>query len=758
MLMFLNGDARRRTLTATAVLVMAALGAGPTHASPDTEAAASSQQRPRIGLVLSGGGARGLAHVGVLKVLEEARVPVDVVVGTSMGAIIGGLYATGMTADTLQAELLKVNWGTLFQPRVQRRELSQRLKEDDFEISPVLEFGMRDGELRLPLSALSGRGLETLLRRLTLPAADVTDFDRLAIPFRAVCTDMESGMPAVLAAGDLALALRSSMSVPGVFAPTEWNGRILGDGGLVNNVPIDVARAMGVDRVIVVNVGTPLAARDTLGTAAGMTAQMINILTEQNVRRNLALMRPHDVLITPALGTLDSGSFARAAELVALGEQGASAMLPQLAALSLSPQAYAQWRAEHPHGAVPQAKLAFVKFDGSQITQPQRLAGSLESTVGQPFDAASAERDARRLAATGDYQRADYKLVRTPEGDGLVFELEDKSWGPNYFGVGLDLSTDFAGNSAFNIKIRHTRRWLDPQGTEWRNAVQIGAVPRWSTELYRPMRLQLGGTTDWFAAGYAEVERRLITSYDTDSGVALARFNRGQVRFGVDLGQPWGEWGEVRLGVTQVLLKADPDFVSGNFTGPSDSFRLRETGLRLGAVIDQLDFPSFPQHGYRLTSEAVVGQRSGVVRESFTRFELQGTAVGSLGAHTLSAHLRYNYSGESSTPALGRYTLGGFHELSGYRPGQIGGNYLLFGRLTYYQRLDNPPVLSRGLFLGGTLEAGNAWNQRGDVRLASLRTGMTVFVGSATALGPVYFALAYAPRGDVGVYLFLGRP
>ncbi|HEX2009996.1 MAG TPA: patatin-like phospholipase family protein, partial [Roseateles sp.] len=214
-----------------------------------------SGERPKLGLVLSGGGARGIAHVGVLKVLERERIPVDVIAGTSMGAIIGGLYASGMSAAELERELLPLAWDRVFASRVERQQLSQRRKEEDFEFSAVMELGMRDGEFRAPQSTLSSRGLEILLRRFTQPVRQVQDFDKLPTPFRAVATDMESGQQIVLASGDLALAMRSSMSVPGLFSPVEWQGRILGDGGLVNNLPVDVARSLGAQRLIAVNVG-----------------------------------------------------------------------------------------------------------------------------------------------------------------------------------------------------------------------------------------------------------------------------------------------------------------------------------------------------------------------------------------------------------------------------------------------------------------------------------------------------------------------
>ena len=717
--------------------------------------------RPRIGLVLSGGGARGLSHVGVLKVLERERVPIDVIAGTSMGAIIGGLYASGMSAEQLEAELLKVNWDAVFAGRVDRQLLSQRRKEEDFEISPVIEIGMRDGELRAPLGALSGRGLETLLRRYTLPVRDVRRFDALPIPFRAVATDMENGQAVVLAEGDLALALRSSMSVPGVFAPTEVDGRILGDGGLVNNVPVDVARALGTDVLIVVNIGTPLAGRETLSSVGGLTAQMVNILTEQNVQRSLATLGARDILIAPDLGPLGAGDFNRTRELIASGEQGAVPLAARLASLSLDAAAYARWRDAQPRATAPEARIGFIRFEGTEVSNPQRFIAQLESKPGEPFDPAKAERDARRLAASGDYMRADYLMVHTPEGDGLVFDVEDKPWGPHYFRIGLDLSTDFRGGGGFNIKLSHNRHWLDANGSEWRNRVQIGQAPGWFTELYHPLNWTLGISNDWFIAGYGEVKRRRITDYDNDSGAERARFNRGTAGIGIDLGQPWGELGELRAGVTHVLERSEPTIVSASFPGVVPAVTVRETGLRLGAVVDQLDFANFPQRGFRVQAETVTGHRRNSLaspRERFTRFEAESTLVRTWGSHTLNAYLRAQKVASTGSNALGRYTLGGFHQLSGYAPEQLDGNAVLFGRLTWYRRSSQTLLFTRGLFAGATLEAGNAWETAADVKLGDLRSGMSLFVGADTGLGPIYFGLTYAPRGSTGLYLFIGRP
>lgn len=754
---------------AAAAQLPAALAQGPGAAAPalaPPPGPAASQpalQRPRIGLVLSGGGARGLAHVGVLKVLEELQVPVDMIAGTSMGAIVGGLYASGMRAADIERELAAVSWGKLFSRRIERRELSQRRKEEDYEVSPLVELGWRDGELRAPNSAVSSRGLELLLRRYTLPVREVPHFDALPIPFRAVATDMETGAAVILDRGDLALALRSSMSVPGVFPPTEVAQRVLGDGGLVNNVPVDVARAMGADIVIVVNIGTPLAARQTLGSAVGLTTQMINILTEQNVQRSLAMLTPRDLLITPQLGALSSGEFDQAPSFVALGEAAARGRSDRLAGLALAAGDYARWQQAQPVPPPHMARVGQVRVEGTAVANPERLVKLLASQPGQTFDPARAERDTRRLAAGGDFTRSDFQLVPagpgTVGGDSLVFDLEDKPWGPNYLRLGLDMGTDFAGHSKFNLKLSHNRHWLTRNGTEWRNRVQIGEVPQLGTELYHPLAWNDSPANDWFASAYGALERRLLRRYDADSGQEQATVLINTAQAGLDLGQPWGEFGELRLGWSHQVLQGRTELVSAAI-GPVGQTRARwvEDGIRARAVVDQLDYAVFPQSGYRGELQLVAGRLSGDLDGHFTRLEADGMAVRSWGAHTLSLHLQAQSAGNAGGAVLQRYTLGGFHRLSGYQDGQLVGNHVLFGRLSWYRRLSQTPVLTRGFFVGASAEAGNAWASGAKLRLGDLRTGFSLFLGADTGIGPLYLGITHAPRGSTGLALFIGRP
>ncbi len=381
-------------------------------------------------------------------------------------------------------------------------------------------------------------------------------------------------------------------------------------------------------------------------------------------------------------------------------------------------------------------------------------------------DLAKVERDTQRLAATGDYRRADFVLrpdATDPSGNNLVFDLEDKSWGPHYIRVGLDLSTNFSGDSAFNLKISHNRHWLDESGSEWRNRIQLGEVPRWSTELYRPLDWSIAGSRDWFVAGWALAERRKVQLFGNQStSELLARYDRRSERLGLDFGQPWDRFGEVRLGWNVAVIRDTPELVSAASSLSGDRTTGREAGGRLRVVVDQLDDAYFPRRGYRLNTELWAGRQrttsTGSDKQDVRRLELEGQSVGSWGSHTLNAYTRIQTTDKSLPSGLGRYSLGGFHQLSGYEQGQLAGNTVLFSRLVYYHRLSSSAVLTRGSFMGTSLELGNAWRTQSEVALPGLRKGGSLFYAADTGIGPFYLGLTYSDRHKIGVSLFIGRP
>lgn len=738
----------------------------PASVTDTTDALLRESTRARVGLVLSGGGARGLAHVGVLKVLERERIPVDLIAGTSMGAIVGGLYATGLTATQIEEEVERLDWIGAFALRVNRQDLSQRRKEQDFEVSPLLEFGIRSDGLTAPLGAVSSRVLESHLRRMTLGSTQVPDFDDLPTPFRAIATDMETGQAVVMESGDLARALRSSMSVPGLFAPTEVDGRILGDGGLVNNLPVDVVRKMGAERVIAVNIGTPLSGRDALASITGVTAQMINILTEQNVQRSLQTLGPQDVLIAPTLEGLTSGDFDRAIDLMRLGELQAEALVLRMQDLKLSPEAYARWQAQRRQKALQSTKLDFVRFEGSDITHPENRPDLLKSQPGEQFSVANAEHDLTSLAASGDYLRTDYRLVRTPDGErGLVFDLQDKPWGPDYLQVGMDFSADNRGRSIFNLKLVHNRHWLDASGSEWRNFVRIGTSPAIRSEWYRPMNLRLPDGLEGFMAVQGRVERHKLDYHLVPEENPDATVNRRIIGANLDVGMNWRELGEIRFGVVNEAWHDDPTLVSSRLetlrgVRPLQTERWYERGLRLKVIFDQLDHAFFPMRGWRVEGQWMQGHRESrdpQFQDGFIRrVDLQGQWATSWGVHTFSALGRFNLSDgvESLVPRNG---LGGFQQLSGYGPFQVSGQQVALARIGYQVRLVPSPLTS-GTFMGVSLESGRAWDRRDAYKSGVHRQGMSLYLGADTAIGPIYAALLHSPRIGPTVMLFVGRP
>ncbi len=362
-----------------------------------------------VGLVLSGGGARGAAHVGVLKVLEELRVPVDVIVGTSMGSIVGASYASGNSVADMEADVRSITMASLFTDRPPRADLPMRRKQDDESPYIVPELGVTKDGITLPKGVISGVSVEAQLRKL-VKFADVHSFDRLPIPFRAIATDLGTGEMVVLKDGNLVTAMRASMSVPGGMAPVPIGGRQLVDGGLVRNLPVDIARSMGADVIIAVNLGTPLMRPDEVTSVLKVAAQMINILTEQNVRQSLSELKPQDILIQPELGSFSAGDFDNLPQTVPIGEAAARKVADRLRALSLPPDQYAALRRRQ-GPASTDAMISVVdeiRIEGASRINPEVVLQSMYTEAGKPIDRETLDLDLRRIYGRGDFENVSY--------------------------------------------------------------------------------------------------------------------------------------------------------------------------------------------------------------------------------------------------------------------------------------------------------------------------------------------------------------
>ncbi len=712
-------------------------------------AVAQDVPRPKVALVLGGGGARGAAHIGVLKVLEAEHIPVDYVVGTSMGAIIGGLYAEGMSPEEIEAQIRAINWQEISKDKPPRQILAFRRKEDDLHDLVQLDIGFKDRHLIFPRGLLAGQNLSLLLRRLTLPAIHIRDFDRLSIPFRAVAADIETGRPAVLAAGDLATAMRASMAVPGVFAPVPWEGRLLVDGGIARNLPIDVARALGADVVIVVDVGTPLLTREQLRSVIDISLQVTRVLTHQNAVEQIATLKSRDVYIHPDLGGIGTVDFDRYAQAINAGEAAARAELPKLRRYAVPPQSYREIRASHHYLASDTLRVDSIRVENLSAVSTPAIQGRLSVAPGDKVPLQQVQDDMIRLYGMGDFERVDFSVSPDAGKNALVITATGNALGPNRIRAGINLENNFDGDSNVNFLLDVTRTQIDRRGAEWKNQIQFGDTQRLLSEFYQPVDY----TGFFFLAPRIEAQRHTLNIFSGSDRVA--QYSVRRYRFGMDVGAQIGpNWGEARVGIVEDRVRADPRIGAPDL--PVYDVNL---GAYTGSVVfDQLDSASFPRRGAFAQARISLARAALGSDLSYDKLSLGMTKVVSYGEHTFSGSLSFESSLQSTMPEFDRFALGGFLQLSGYQHHQLTGQHAALGEVVYYKKIG---VLARGLgtatYIGGSVERGNVWQNGSDIALADMIWAGSAFFGADTILGPLYLAYGRAQGNTASIYLVLGQ-
>jgi NTE family protein len=709
--------------------------------------------RPRVGLVLSGGGARGLAHVGVLKALEELRIPVDAIAGTSMGAVVGGLYASGMTAAEIDALMRSIDWGAAFRDRPARNTLNFRRKQDDREFLVRFPLGIQGGSIRVPRGLIQGQRLTQTLRIETLPVAAIEDFDELPTPFRAVAADLETGERVVLERGDLTAAMRASMSAPGVFAPVEVDGRLLVDGGIVENLPVDVAKSMGVDVVIAVDVGFLPVPRRELTSALAVSNQAITIMMLRETGRQRSLLSSDDVLVLPELGGLQSTDFAAAEKTIGLGLAAMRASTDRLAKLSLGEepwQSYLAARARAPQQPV----VHFVRTDRKSERYNERIQAELGPVMGQPLDPEALDSRLSHFYGSDNFEALDYRLVREGVLTGIEVSARRKSWGPNFLRFGLELQDDFQGNSSFSAGVRAQVTEVNRYGAEWQTDLQVGANPLFRTEFYQP----IGYGSNWFVVPRLSIERQNFDVFEDDRRIATYRVRDSAA--GLDFGREFGSWGELRGGVilgegNRNLLVGDP---GGPALPPRDRYDRGELMARF--AVDRLDDVFFPRNGELFTLQWNAPREALGADVDADRLAFDWTHARSWGRNTLilSAAGGAHVSGPNDQ-VQDYYTLGGLFDLSGLSPDQISGPHFGIARTIAYRRIGSGQdgLFDVPTYLGFSLELGNVWLRRTDASVDTALFNGSAFVGFDTFLGPVYVAAGFGEGGDKSFYLLLGR-
>ncbi|ASK71347.1 patatin [Shewanella bicestrii] len=716
-------------------------------------------ERPKVGLVLSGGGAKGAAHVGVLKILEEHHIPVDYIAGTSIGAYVAGMYSLGYSASEVEAIMMGVDWDSGYSDTIPRNVLSYRDKQLRDRYNIPLNIGYTEGEVRAPSGLLRGQTMSQLLRQSTDLVQQFGDFDALAIPYRAVATDLETSLPVVIDHGSLVKAMQASATVPGALQPTQIDGKLLVDGGIANNMPVDVVKAMGADIVIAVDIGSPLVTKDKLDSTIAVLDQLSNFLTNASTEKQKQLLSEKDVLIRPAIDALSTTDFTIMPLALTLGKEAANGQLDKLQGMSVSAEEYAAYvEAKKAKGKQLMADVAHpiqeIVFDNQSKVSLNLLKETLDLKAGQAVTKDELNDALKRIYSLNKFERVDAEFVESEEGRVLTVTTRAKSWGPNYFQLGFNWEDDFSTESAISFDMAYTMTDLTFNGGEWRNEVKLGFEKLFATEFYQP----LDRDQDFYSRARYQYDVHNWDLYDNNNRVFVFDKKTHTIELGIGYNYvlqgfiEFGLVGEKGVIVNDAWLLKDFDFNS--------------YGAYLRVGYDSLDSISFPTSGNRITLNVYVRNEDfdDVVDNNKNEFSVQVEAdwkgALSVGNHAFVGKASLATNNNDGLNTLHLSDLGGFLNLSGYHKDSLTGAHKLFGAFVYQYDLGRDALLGMRdypLYLGLSLEAGNVWYERSEVSLSDLIYASSLYIGTDTSMGPAALGFGITDMGDKSLYLFVGK-
>lgn len=709
-------------------------------------------KRPKIGLVLAGGGALGMAHVGVLKVLEENHIPIDIITGTSMGSIVGAAYASGATVNEMEEILSKTDWDALFDETLERQDVKYRDKYGRAgQFTGGAKIGISQGGLPSFTGVVSGQKVLPLLQRLYYRTPGDIDFDLLPIPFRAVAADIETGKAVPLRSGQLAVAARASMAVPGFFTPVELDGRALVDGGIANNLPVDIALEMGAERLIVVDLLADLKKKDQLGGLLGISGQIISILLQQNSDLQRKNMRRRDLLLEPNLKGYSATDFQKAGEIFKLGEEVARKNTTTLKSFSISPSEYAKYRQslQSESSASGTPIISAVRLDCDIPARDEQLKGAFSSLIGAPLDTARIEKIIEDEYRFGDLSSLVYKVEKDEQGlDILSVTARKPKWYDRYLQVGFSLQDDFKGDDAYQLALATRFNELNAAGAFLDTRIDIGWRPIFEIDYYQPF----GENSPFFVNPILTLDRyQLPVRVDKED---IAEYERNRIVGGMGIGSKLGKGGELQGGVR----RGNGDFnrMIGDPSLPEGSYQI---GNYFGSVsFDSRDTPDFPTLGELFMYDISYNTEQLGSSDNFTQMSGSASKPFTFGSNTILIGTDYGVSLDR-IPAERVFVLGGLFDLSGYRPGGLTASDFVIARLGFYRELESlGGALARlNLFGGGSFELASV---RSDVAVVDDNTaivGGSLFVGADTPLLPVYLAAGMNNDNEAALYINVGR-
>ncbi|MEF1328944.1 patatin-like phospholipase family protein [Vibrio sp. M260121] len=731
------------------------------------------QARPKIAVVLAGGGAKGAAHIGVLKALEEMNIPVDIITGTSMGAYVGGLYATGMSADEIESFIYSVDWNRGYRDRVDRSQRRVRDKEYEDRYQITTDLGLRFGEVRSPTGVVQGQNMLRILRETTGNLGRFNSFDDLAIPYRSVATDIVELEEVVLDNGYLVDAMMASMSVPGALPPYELNGHMLVDGGVVNNMPVDVARAMGADVVIAVDISTDYKSEEDFTGLFAVADQLSNYLVRRSTQEQAETLSGDDVYIRPDVGQMETVEFDKMPDAFKAGYEITRGLKSKLEGLSVSNTEYQKY-IEHKQDMRKNLEYGdervvdqIVLVNNTHYSDVL-LTNRLELDTGRPLETAEIEKAVENLYALDRFELITYHFEEIDGVNILVFEVNEKSWGPNYLNFRFFLEDDFNTDSQYGIGMSANFTNLNSHGAELTFNVDMGTDKLIEAELYSPV----------LSSQQLFVSSKV--NYNTENRNLSANFESPDIGSVYDyLPVSYTEFiTELAAGVQPTLWQ---EFrVGGRYTkGTIEASTFQSFGEldyeRLGAFanyrLDTLDDFAFPTHGMLIDLDYLVShdktpedfrQLNPVGNIEDTVYEITARFKGAVthSRHTLVGQAEYSFveSKNSSVP-LDPRELGGFLNLSGIPRNSLIGQNLFYTSLVYrYKWMDNDfGLFEAPVYLGASLEHGGVWSDN-DLKLheAPLYNAASIFFGVDSPIGPIMLAYGRTEQDLDAVYLIVG--
>ncbi|MBY3787600.1 phospholipase [Photobacterium carnosum] len=720
--------------------------------------------RPKIGLVLSGGGAKGAAHIGVLEVLEENRIPVDIVTGTSMGAYVGGMYAMGLSAQEVKQRTFNINWNTGYIDRASRNDLSLRRKKQNDTYQLHTDLGLDiNGEFKSRPGAFQGQGLAVILRKLTANLPALKTFDRLAIPYRSIATDITKVTPVVISSGHLATAMQASMTVPGALKPVHLDNKLLVDGGVVNNMPVDVAKQLGADVIIAVDLRDSLMPKKDLDSALNIVSQLTTFMTNASADFQKSLMKSSDIYLQPNVSFMTAADFDKLEQAYQAGRKIALASLPRLLRYQLSLSEYAEYNKQK---NIRRSRLSAhdsyfiddIEIINNTNLPDKTLLAQLELKTGKIISNNELEQAVKRLQSEDIYGRINYSIKQKNNKNILVMDINEKSWGPGYLNFTLAFEDDFESRSDFSFGAQYVYTDLTDKGGEWLLEWKLGSWKNITTEFYFPIDYQ----QHFFTAFGAETSNEIrqfddFTYYNADEELKNIDAKYNQTNAYVKMGWNIKPWAAFTLG-----YKGQTGSITVSALDRKENYNLY--GPYLDLTYDDLDSFFFPSYGSYFNSE--IGYSNTVRRPDFGESEAGETVYYNLSIikpftydkHTVVFSMKTAGSDADNLLPIYAQDLGGLFNLSGYHRYELNGRYSALTSLVYrYRVIDNNfGAIKLPIYIGGSLEKGGVWDRTSAISWDSAITAGSVYVAVDSILGPVYLSYGQTSTGKSSFYLSLG--